>query len=196
LVRGGIKSGVKRRWYAVVAVVLVVDMIGLAFYVKWQRNHRYDHHIRAAAQRYGVDAALVKAMVWRESRFDETARGGAGEIGLMQIRDLAAREWAADEKIPNFDHEHIIDPGSNTLAGTWYLAKMLRRYRNTDDPIPFALADYNAGRTKVREWLNGAAQTNSAAFLEAMTYPGTKDYIRTIMADRQRFRRDFPVIAR
>ena len=185
-----------RRWYALIAVVLVVDMIGLAVYLKWRRDHRYDHHIKAAAQRYGVDAALVKALVWRESRFDPEARGGAGEIGLMQIRDLAAREWAATEKIPNFDHEHIVDPGSNTLAGAWYLAKMLRRYRNTDDPVPYALADYNAGRTKVREWLQGAAQTNSEAFLKVMTYPGTKDYVRTIMTDRRRFSRDFPVIAR
>lgn len=187
--------GVNRRWYAIVAIVLVADMVGLAIYLKWQRDHRYDRHIRAAAQRYGVDPALVKAMVWRESRFDHEARGGAGEIGLMQIRDLAAQEWAAAEKIPNFDHEQIVDPGSNTLAGTWYIAKMLKRYRHTDNPIPFALADYNAGRTKVREWLKGAAATNSTAFMAAMTYPGTKDYIQTIMTDRQRFKRDFPVIA-
>lgn len=185
----------KRRWYAVIAIILLVDMVALAFYLRSQRGHRYDHHIKAAAQRYGVDAALVKAMVWRESRFDEKARGAAGEIGLMQIREMAAQEWASAEKIPSFDHEQILDPGSNTMAGTWYLAKMLKRYQNTDNPIPFALADYNAGRTKVREWLKGAAQTNSAAFLEAMTYPATKDYIMTIMTDRRRFRKDFPIIA-
>jgi len=188
--------GMNRHWYAVIAIVLVADMIGLALYLKWQREHRYDGHIRAAAERYGVDPALVKAMAWRESRFDHTARGGAGEIGLMQIRDLAAREWAEAEKIPGFAHEQIVDPGSNTLAGAWYIAKLLKRYRHTDNPVPFALADYNAGRTKVRQWLKGPAATNSSAFLDAMTYPGTRDYIRTIMNDRQRFRKDFPVVAR
>lgn len=185
----------RRRWYAIVVVVLIADVIGLAVYLRWQRDHRYDHHIKTAAVKYDVDPALVKALVWRESRFKEDARGGAGEIGLMQIRDLAAQEWARAEKIPDFTHENIIHPGSNVLAGTWYLSKMLKRYTHTDDPVPFALADYNAGRTKVREWLKGAAETNSAAFLEVMSYPGTKDYIRTIMTDRNRFREDFPVIA-
>lgn len=185
-----------RRWYFIVAVVLLTDLIGVAIWLRWQRDHRYDDHIRHAAEKYGVDAALVKAVVWRESRFKPAVRGKAGEIGLMQIRELAANEWATAEKIPNFHHEHILDPGSNTLVGAWYLAKMLKRYRQTDDPVPFALADYNAGRTKMLDWLEDAAKTNSAAFLERMDYPGTKDYVTHIMNARERFRRDFPVIAR
>ncbi len=181
-----------RRWYYILAVILLADVIGLAIWLKWRRYHRYDSQIRHAAQRYNVDPALVKAVVWQESRFKAEARGGAGEIGLMQIRDLASQEWAAAEKIPEFTHEHITDPGSNVLAGTWYLGKMLKRYRNTDDPVPFALADYNAGRTKVLDWLKGAGKTNSQVFLENMDYPGTKKYIRSVMTRRQHFRRDFP----
>lgn len=191
-----LKRRMHRRWYILIAVVLLADMIGVAIWLRWRRDHRYDRHIRAAAERYEVDPALVKAVVWRESRFQHEVRGRAGEIGLMQIRELAAQEWAAAEKIPGFDHEHIVDPGSNTLAGTWYLAKMLKRYRHTDDPVPFALADYNAGRTKVLDWLQDEAKTNSAAFLQRMDYPGTKEYIRLIVTARERFRRDFPVYAR
>ncbi len=185
-----------RRWYLLVAVLLTADLVGLAIWLRWRREHRFDAHIRLAADRYRVDPALVKAVVWRESRFQSNVRGKAGEIGLMQIRDLAAREWAEAENLSHFDHEHIVDPGSNTLAGTWYLAKMLKRYRHTDDPVPYALADYNAGRTKVLEWLRGEAETNSAAFLQQMDYPGTRRYIERITTARERFRRDFPVVAR
>lgn len=185
-----------RRWYFLIAAILVVDLIGVAIWLRWRRDHRFDRQIRFAAERYQVDPALVKAVVWRESRFQPEVRGKAGEIGLMQIRELAANEWAQAEKISGFAHGHIVDPGSNTLAGTWYLAKMLKRYRQTDDPVPYALADYNAGRTKVLEWLQDAAKTNSVAFLERMDYPGTKDYIRRIMTARERFRRDFPVVVR
>ena len=56
-----------------------------------------------------------------------------------------------------FAHEHCFDPGTNTLAGTWYLRKLMRRYAQTDNPLPYALADYNAGRGNVLKWNQGAA---------------------------------------
>jgi soluble lytic murein transglycosylase len=187
---------VNRRWYVLIAVVLVCDAIGVAFWLRSRRGNEFDIEIRHAARRYEVPPALLKAVVWKESRFNVKARGKVGEIGLMQLRELAAGEWATAEKIPNFAFEHIANPGTNTMAGAWYLAKMLKRYRHCDDAIPFALADYNAGRTKVRTWLKGAAETNSTAFLEIMDYPGTKAYITDIMAAHKRFQRDFPIVMR
>jgi soluble lytic murein transglycosylase len=147
--------------------------------------------IKAASQRYGVEFSLIKAIVWRESHFDQKARGRAGEIGLMQLRDEAAREWADAEHIPNFLHEHCLDPRTNTLAGTWYLRKLLRRYRSTDNAVPYALADYNAGRGNVLKWINGAASTNSAVFLEQVQFPMTKDYVLAVIRREQRYRRKF-----
>ena len=110
----------------------------------------------------------------------------------MQIREPAAREWAEAEHLEGFHHEHILDPGSNTLAGAWYLAKLLRRYPHADDPLPYALADYNAGRGHVLRWNGGAAATNSQAFLAQMTFPGTRRYIEAITQRRERYRDGFP----
>lgn len=185
-----------RRWYVVIAVILVCDAIGLAVWLRSRRDNRYDAQIRHAARRYEIDPALVKAVVWKESRFKADARGRVGEMGLMQLRELAAGEWASAELLDGFRFGHLADPGTNTLAGAWYLAKMVRRYRHCDDPVPFALADYNAGRTKVLTWLKGEAKTNGAAFLKLMDYPGTKAYIRDIMAARKRYQRDFPAVMR
>ena len=42
------------------------------------------------------------------------------------------------------------------------------------DPLPYALADYNAGRAHVLRWAKEAARTNSALFLQNMDYPGTR----------------------
>jgi soluble lytic murein transglycosylase len=162
-------------------VLLLVG--GAAAYAWWvirlERSHAGP--IRIAAQRYGVERALVKAIVWRESRFNSQARGRAGEIGLMQIQEEAAREWADAEHINGFDHEQCVDPGTNTLAGTWYLKKLLKRYTRTDDPVPYALAEYNAGRGNVLKWNSGAAATNSAAFIEQIGFPGTKQYVASVM---------------
>jgi soluble lytic murein transglycosylase len=182
-----------RPWLWLVAAVVLADaaVLGWFLYVRW-RERSQDTVIRAAAARYGVDGALLNAVVWRESWFNPRARGRAGEIGLMQIREPAAREWAEAERIGGFHHEHILDPGSNTLAGAWYLAKLLRRYPHTDNPVPYALADYNAGRAHVLRWNTGTAATNSQQFLAQMTFPGTRGYIEEITRRRVKYRKEFP----
>src|ERR1035441_10449160 len=165
----------KRRWTLLILLLFVAGG-GVAFWW-WEGwlERSQDGPIRAAAQRYGLEPALVKAIIWRESHFHPRARGRAEEIGLRQIREEAAREWAGAEHLQVFEHEQCFDPGTNTLAGTWYLRKLLRRYAQTDNPLPYGLADYNAGRGNVLKWNRGAAATNSAAFIEQIGFPGTRD---------------------
>ena len=163
--------------------MVVLLALGVIAYWGWdyRRERRFDSLILAAANRYQIDPALVKAVVWRESRFDPDARGRAGELGLMQIRAAAAAEWAAAERIPVFEHHACLDPATNTLAGAWYLKKLLLRYQDTDNPAAYALADYNAGRSNVLKWLNGPAATQSAAFIRQIGFPATRDYVRAIL---------------
>lgn len=144
--------------------------------------------IQTAAERYGVNAALVKAVVWRESHFHPNARGRAGEIGLMQLQEVAAQEWADAEGVAGFDHQHCLDPATNTLAGTWYLRKLLKRYGRTDNPAAYALADYNAGRANVLKWTSGPAATNSAAFIEQIGFPGTREYVQSVLRRYAKYR--------
>src|SRR5205814_1730914 len=110
---------------------------------------------------------------------------------LMQIREKAAREWADAERLSGFEHAQCVDPFTNTLAGTWYLRKLLQRYNRADDPIPFALADYNAGRGNVLKWTTNSAATNSAAFMDQIGFPGTKAYILAIRKRYQHYRSRF-----
>jgi soluble lytic murein transglycosylase len=146
-----------------------------------------DNHIRVAADRYDVDPALVKAVVWRESRFDPLARGRAGELGLMQLREIAAREWADSEQVIHFRHSHCLDPSTNTLAGAYYLGMLLKRYHHTDNPVPYALADYNAGRSRVLQWVEGPGATNSRLFIEQIGFPSTRDYVSQVMRRSHRY---------
>jgi soluble lytic murein transglycosylase len=182
---------VTRRLALIVVFLLVAAFVGWWRYYEW-RDHRFDAVILSAAQRYGVEPALVKAVVWRESRFNPDARGSRREIGLMQIREAAAREWAQAEKLKAFSAEQRIDPVTNTLAGAWYLARLLRRYQRTDRPISYALADYNAGRSNVLRWIEGEAGTNSAAFLERMDFPGTRKYVLAVVERCEQYRSEFP----
>lgn len=177
-------------WVTVVLLFLALDL-GIYFWWCWLPERRYDEQIRIAAHRYGLEPALVKAVIWQESRFRANALGRAGEIGLMQVREDAAYEWAEAEKVDPFNHRDIYDPGKNIAAGTFYLSKLLKRYKKADNPVPYALADYNAGRSHVLRWNKGQAQTNSAVFLTQMDYPTTRQYAVNVMGRYEYYRKRF-----
>jgi soluble lytic murein transglycosylase len=173
----------------VLAAVVGLLVWGGLWWRRWNWEQRFDPAIKVAAARYKIDPALVKAVIWQESRFNPRAKGRVGEIGLMQVQEIAAMEWADAEHLTNFEHAQIWEPTRNIHAGTWYLARVLKRYTNTDDPLPYALADYNAGRAHVLQWNKGAAATNSEAFLAQMDFPGTKQYALNVM-ERYRYYRE------
>ncbi|HWQ92739.1 MAG TPA: lytic transglycosylase domain-containing protein [Clostridia bacterium] len=177
-----------------IAGFVVAAAVGGFWWWQGSLENSQDAAIRNAAQRYGVEPALIKAVVWRESGFDPAARGRAGEIGLMQLREDAAREWADAERLLDFDHEHCRDPVTNTLAGTFYLRKLLGRFAETDNPKTYALAAYNAGRGNALRWNGGAGATNSAVFLEQITFPSTRAYVKEILERYDYYRPAFEIV--
>ena len=187
-----LSTAARRAWsWPVLVLLILAGIVGCWRYNQW-RDHRFDAVILAAARRYGVEPALVKAVAWRESWFNPKIRGRAGEIGLMQIGQAAAREWAQAERIKTFSPEQLLDPGTNALAGAWFLRKLLQRYQPADNPLPYALADYNAGRSRVLRWNTGVAATNSAAFIEQIDFPGTSRYLRAVVHRYEHYRAVFP----
>jgi soluble lytic murein transglycosylase len=150
-----------------------------------------DKNILAASHKHDVDPALIKAIVWRESRFDPWARGSKGETGLMQIMEITGREWAREERVPLYSKLTLMDSAKNIDCGTWYLHKLLRRYQSTDNPVPYALADYNAGRSNALKWMKGAAMTNSDVFLDQIGFASTRSYVGAVMKRREKYMAQF-----
>jgi soluble lytic murein transglycosylase len=175
---------------ACVLILSTVAGFALWWWSEWRVEHSQDRPILEAATRYSLDPALVKAVVWKESRFQPRARGRAGEIGLMQLMDPAAQEWAETARVYPLPERHLFDPCTNTLAGAWYLRKLLQRYRGTDDPVPYALADYNAGRGNVLKWARAAAATNSHEFVAQIGFPSTRDYVESVMRRWKHYQRE------
>jgi len=183
---------IKRYQWWLFGIIFLGGLVML--YQQWRsiREHSQDKVILAAALRHGVDAALVKAVVWRESWFNPRAKGARGEIGLMQIREPTAREWAEAERFRLFTHFQLYDPVKNTQCGAWYLSRLLSRYRSTDNPLPYALAAYNAGPSHVARWRKDAAATNSVEFLKQMDFPGTRKYVGSVTRQYEHYRKSFP----
>ena len=95
-------------------------------------TNRYDHLISESAARYGVDAALVKAVVRAESNFDAGAVSYAGARGLMQLMPGTAAGLGVKDSF---------NPAENIDGGVRYLSQQLERFGT----VELALAAYNAG---------------------------------------------------
>jgi soluble lytic murein transglycosylase len=152
------------------------------------RFHQYDRLIRSVALEHQLDPMLVKAVVWRESRFDPKKRGTHGERGLMQVSEVAANEWSRENKIAGFNPDQLFEPKTNLEAGTWYLHRAMEHWSHQPDPTPFALAEYNAGATRARRWSggNGIAEISERQFLQKIDFPATRRYVQSII-DRYKF---------
>jgi|GEM_PF-576226 len=164
------------------ALAFVLGVIGSAafVYVRWLCRERLcDQLIAGIAPNYGVDGPLVKAVVRQESNFNPFALSPKGAVGLMQIMPGTGREWARITGRKGFMEDSLWTPRVNIEVGTWYLARSLAYWRaqGVDDPLPFALAEYNAGPGTAQRWRAATA----AEFLNNISYPGVRRYIERVM---------------
>ena len=69
----------KLKTVLVIIAVIIADLAALWWWREYQLDHSQDAIIIAAASIYEMDPALIKAVIWQESRFNPEARGAAGE---------------------------------------------------------------------------------------------------------------------
>ena len=159
------------------------DVIYTAYeWISPARFHQFDNLIRTVAAEHEVDPMLVKAVVWRESRFDPRKIGSAGERGLMQVSERAAREWARENQVQNFRSDDLLDPKINLEAGSWYLHRAFQHWEHQKKPAVFALAEYNAGASRAQRWANNdaTAPMSERAFRSNIDFPGTRNYVNSV----------------
>lgn len=164
----------------ILGATLLFAVANAVLILRSPNEHKYDPHIMNVVRQYPIDPHIVRAVIWRESDFNPTVLGKAQERGLMQVTPTAGREWAKAAKVENFHEDDLYDPYTNIKAGTWYLTRALRRYADRDDPLAFALAEYNAGRSNVLRWIDPENPLSRDAFLAHMDYPSTKRYVESI----------------
>lgn len=100
----------------------------------------YQAEIRAAAAEYGVDPAIVRAVIHAESSFDVNALSRAGAQGLMQLMPATARRFGVS---------NAFNAAQNIRGGVEYLAWLLERF---DGNLTLAAAGYNAGEGAVDKY--------------------------------------------
>jgi soluble lytic murein transglycosylase len=143
---------------------------------------RHEDIIRQQAHEKGVDASLIAAVIYAESRFrEQTSRAGAR--GLMQITPDTAREIERLSGGTTFRTADLSDPEINIRYGTYYLHELLSRYGGNEVA---ALAAYNAGPGNADRW-GGAGLTLGAIPLEQ-----TRAYVAEVLEEQRAYRAEYP----
>lgn len=96
-----------------------------------------DPLVQWAARREGIQPALLRAVIERESGFRPCAVSPKGAMGLMQLMPGTAADLGVQDPF---------DPAENVSSGAAFLADLLRRYGNNP---ALALGAYNAGPGRV-----------------------------------------------
>ncbi|MBR2391195.1 MAG: lytic transglycosylase domain-containing protein [Clostridia bacterium] len=123
------------------------------------------------AKVYSLEPALVYAVIKAESNFDEKAKSNSNALGLMQLLPTTAN-WIAEELNVSFNESDLFDPEVNVRFGCFYLKYLYDRFGDTD----VVVAAYNAGETKVKDWLGENGKLN----VEKIDYPETRNYLKKV----------------
>jgi soluble lytic murein transglycosylase-like protein len=124
----------------------------------------YTNEIHTASQLYGVDEAVVRAIIHAESAYRSNAVSHAGAQGLMQLIPATASRFGVSDPF---------DPAQNIRGGVQYLAWLMKRYSSN---LTLVAAAYNAGE--------GAVDRNGGV----PPYSETRRYVQRVgqLADRYR----------
>ena len=109
----------------------------------------------------------------------------------MQITEAAARDWARENRVETFVVTDLFAPETNLEVGTWYLRQALERNTRRDDPVRFALSEYNAGRRRVNEWIatTNRGERATAADLRDAAATSTQGYVESIVERYEFYKR-------
>jgi len=166
---------------AVILAFLVIAVFS-AVYVYSRYPLKHFGIIRANAERYGLDPALVCAVIHTESKFRDDALSPKGASGLMQITEPTAGWIAGRLGLAGYDYARIFDPELNIELGCYYARWLLDRYNGDED---LALAAYNAGIGNVDKWLRNPDYSSGGKSLDYIPFKETRDFVRRV-ADARR----------
>lgn len=143
--------------------------------------------IRAAAAESGIDPCLLAAVMYAESRGQVDAVSSRGALGAFQLMPSAAGDAASKLGLPEPTREDLL---SDALLGARLSASHLAWLIRHEGPdAERVLVAYNAGRTKLRRWLEaeGGYEAWRRSRLD-QGGSGTLAYARTVLEMRDRFR--------
>jgi hypothetical protein len=119
----------------------------------------YGSIVNKASQLYGIDPALLHAVIKQESGGNPKAKSPVGAMGMMQLMPATAKALGVKDPL---------DPEQNIMGGAKYLAQQLKTFGGN---VSLALAAYNAGPGAVQKYKG------------VPPYKETQGYVKKILAN-------------
>lgn len=127
-------------------------------------SKEFDPFIERFSREYGVDSALVKAVIHAESAYNPEAVSNKGAMGLMQLMPKTAQDLKVD---------NCFNPSQNIQGGVKYLRFLLDTFKGD---VQLAVAAYNAGLSRV------------AKYGGVPPFEETRNYVAKVMSYQQTYR--------
>jgi soluble lytic murein transglycosylase len=130
-----------------------------------------------------VDRALLFALMRQESRFEPTARSGAGARGLMQLMPATA-SYVADKLTTDMGRKpDLYEPETNVTLGQHYVRYLLDQ-KGIENDLILTIAAYNAGPGNLESWrkrLSGIK--DPVLFIESLPVRETRNFVEQVLTN-------------
>lgn len=174
----------KAIWVLLAVLMAVFMVINSPMVWKWMYPIKYHQEILQAAERYTVDPRLIVAIIRTESNFQEDRVSRKGALGLMQLMPDTAGWVIKQGGFKELTVGDVEKPEANIRVGAWYLSYLLTKFEGDLAP---AIAAYNAGPSKVNNWMSQNMWNGSPDSLENIPYGETRHYVQRVLYYQQRY---------
>jgi soluble lytic murein transglycosylase len=135
----------------------------------------FQQEISQSAAKADIESGWAMAIARRESSFMADAASPVGARGLMQLMPATAKEIARKP----VQLAQLYNPVVNIDYGTDYLNYLRKR---NDGNLLMATAAYNAGYSRVKQWIPKTYAVPADVWVETIPYRETRDYVKAVMA--------------
>lgn len=138
----------------------------------------------------GPEQALVNAMIRQESAFNPQAVSSAGARGLLQLMPATAKHVSQKLKIGYAPQKLTSDTDYNLKLGRAYMGQQVDDFAGS---YILAVAAYNAGPGRVRQWLRiygdpRDPEVDAVDWIESIPFTETRDYVQRVLEGVQVYR--------
>ena len=153
---------------------------------------RFEDRIQERSDQWELDPYLVASLIRQESVFVPRTRSPVGARGLMQVMPATGRALARLEGV-RYRTSRLYDPGVSIRFGTRYLHQLLEQFASRPE---LALAGYNAGPHRVKDWTDMNMAIPAEVFIEEIPFTETRNYVKLILRNERIYRRLYPELGK
>ncbi|WP_337099077.1 lytic transglycosylase domain-containing protein [Paenibacillus sp. YIM B09110] len=178
-----------------VVLVLLLGLIAILFLKSdWLGEYMYPVYykddIRASASNYGLEPHLVAAVIRTESNYKTSSQSVKGAVGLMQMMPNTAKDVVRRAGFTEVTEDMLKQRADVSIElGSWYLSSLHQRF---DQNSIAAIAAYNAGPTRVSEWLNTGEWDGKLETVKQIPYGETRHYVQRVIYYYNKYKELYP----